>query len=47
MSEAAQRGEFPAEGAAVGRKVAFGEAHAYLADGRLAGHATSSPAAIA
>jgi uncharacterized protein (TIGR00369 family) len=31
----------------LGRKIAFGEAHAFLADGRLAGHATSSLAAIA
>jgi uncharacterized protein (TIGR00369 family) len=31
----------------MGRKVAFAEAHAYLGDGRLAGHATSSLAAIA
>lgn len=31
----------------MGRKIAFGESHAYLADGRLAGHATSSLAATA
>jgi uncharacterized protein (TIGR00369 family) len=30
----------------MGRKVAFAEAHAYLADGRLAGHATSSLATV-
>jgi uncharacterized protein (TIGR00369 family) len=30
----------------LGRKVAFGEAHCYNADGKLVGHATSSLAAI-
>jgi uncharacterized protein (TIGR00369 family) len=30
----------------IGRKVAFGEAHCYNADGKLVGHATSSLAAL-
>jgi len=30
----------------IGRKIAFGEAHCYNADGKLVGHATSSLAAI-